>query len=169
MVGTCSLLVNELCLEFGSANALFTLHDFKTSGWTVRVTLHDLLSVKSGCWAFHTTQHNVIDQQQEVTHYIEIQPQSGDKSNSFVTQSCFSTMVGYGLNPENNQINNELTTTLSPNDSIVNKPCFVTKNHAIKRTRNDAKQHVRLYPVKKKRTQHANVDVRQKLVLHKKT
>jgi len=25
--------------------AKFTLHDFKTSGWTVRFTLHDLLSV----------------------------------------------------------------------------------------------------------------------------
>jgi len=74
----------------------------------------------------------MIDQQQEEVHYytyfIEIQPQSDDKSKSFVTLqiSCFSTMVG-GLNPENNQINNELTTTLSPNDSIL------STNHILSR------------------------------------
>jgi len=36
----------------------------------------------------------------------------------------------------------------------------------IKRSGNDTKQHVHQYPAKKKRTQHTNMDVRQKLVLH---
>jgi len=65
------------------------------------------------------------------------------------------SVIWYGLNPENNQINNELKTTLSPNDSILSTNHVLSQKTAIKRTRND----------EKRRTQHANMDVRQKLVL----